>query len=288
MDIKTANQISIKTYLADHGIYPVKDYGHYGMYRSPFREDNTASMKVDYNKNLWMDYGTGEGGALIDLVMKIENCSLPDSLRKLEQNRTEPASFSFHGNNSVPADRKPGIKIEEIVSITHPALLNYLRERKLNPEIAKLYCNEVHYSINGKIYFAIGFRNDSGGYELRNRTFKGCTSKDMTTLQTDHTDCLLFEGFIDYLSLLTLKKQNRVSQNAVILNSVYNLHKVENQLSGYDKIYSFLDNDEAGRSAVIKVKSVCKNVVDLSGVYTGYKDLNDYLQGKSPVHKLRL
>ena len=50
------------------------------MYHSPFREDKDASMKVDYNQNLWIDYGTGEGGTIIDLVMRIDNVSLNDRL----------------------------------------------------------------------------------------------------------------------------------------------------------------------------------------------------------------
>ncbi len=34
-------------------------------------------------------------------------------------------------------------------------------------------CEEVRYTLHGKRYFSIGFRNVSGGYELRNRFFKG-------------------------------------------------------------------------------------------------------------------
>ena len=70
MTYKEANNISIKDYLNSLGIQPAKEKGSYGMYRSPLREDNTPSFKVDYNANLWCDYGTGEGGTLIDLVMK--------------------------------------------------------------------------------------------------------------------------------------------------------------------------------------------------------------------------
>ena len=69
MTYKEANNISIKDYLNSFGIQPVTEKGSYGMYRSPLREDNTPSFKVDYNVNLWCDYGTGEGGTLIDLVM---------------------------------------------------------------------------------------------------------------------------------------------------------------------------------------------------------------------------
>ena len=75
MTYKEANNISIKDYLNSLGIQPVTEKGSYGMYRSPLREDNTPSFKVDYNANLWCDYGTGEGGTLIDLVMKQHGCN---------------------------------------------------------------------------------------------------------------------------------------------------------------------------------------------------------------------
>ncbi|MDR0682689.1 MAG: mobilization protein, partial [Dysgonamonadaceae bacterium] len=63
-----SNEISIKQYLANINIHPIKDYGHYGMYHCPFRNDNNASFKVDYNKNVWHDFGINEGGTMIDLV----------------------------------------------------------------------------------------------------------------------------------------------------------------------------------------------------------------------------
>ena len=91
MTYKEANNISIKDYLNSLGIQPVTEKGSYGMYRSPLREDNTPSFKVDYNANLWCDYGTGEGGTLIDLVMKQHECNAYGAICRLEQGNT--ASF---------------------------------------------------------------------------------------------------------------------------------------------------------------------------------------------------
>ena len=57
MNTKEINRIPIKNYLAELNILPAKDRGYYGLYHSPFREDYNASMKVDFEKNLWIDYG---------------------------------------------------------------------------------------------------------------------------------------------------------------------------------------------------------------------------------------
>lgn len=61
----------------------------------------------------------------------------------------------------------------EVRELNHPALLRYLSERKINLYIARKECAELHFSHNCKNYFAIGFKNKSGGYEVRNRFFKG-------------------------------------------------------------------------------------------------------------------
>lgn len=282
MDTKILNQLPIKQYLTDKGIYPVKDKGYYGMYHSLFRADHNASMKVDYTKNLWIDYGTGEGGTMIDFVMRLEACTLPEAIRRLEQRLPGMLSFSFQGKSPVPEEEKPGITVERVQSIENPFLIAYLKERHISIETAKQYCKEVHYLVNGKPYFAVGFPNNSGGYELRNRYFKGCTSKDITGIQVGGDACLVFEGFMDALSFLTMKRINQFWQNTVILNSVANLPKAENYLRSQEKVYTFLDNDEAGRQATARLKSVCKSLSDQSGFYARYKDLNDYLMNRQP------
>jgi hypothetical protein len=291
MALQEIKQISIRQYLSDLGIYPAKDSSHYGMYNSPFREDHNASLKVDYPKNLWIDYGANEGGTLIDLVMKMEHCSLHEAITKLErkysctdvgtyQSANIPTSnFSFHRKNA-DSDLKStesSITIQNVQPISNPALIEYLHERRINVNIARIHCSEVHYSVNNKPYYAFGFRNDKGGYELRSKYFKGCTSKDLTSVNRNKDHCLLFEGFMDYLSFLTIKKLQNSPVDVIVLNSLTNLPKVKCTLESYKSISLFLDNDQAGKRAVQKLESICKDVIDHSFLYINYKDLNEYL-----------
>lgn len=285
MDIKELNQIPIKAYLASKGISPIKDRGYYGMYHSPLREDSNASLKVDFSKNLWIDFGSNEGGTLIDLVMRIDKCSIQQAIQLLEQlyvctnvgtyqrNNVLTDSFSFHGNT---------IEIQKVKPITNPALLDYLIERAINQDIAKKHCKEIHYTANDKSYFAIGFANNSEGYELRNKYFKGCTSKDITTYRRTYVNtsaCLVFEGFMDYLSFLTLKDIQSAKQNVVVLNSVSNLSKAIDFIQFHKNIYTYLDNDDAGKKATQQIKENCPDstILDQSVYYTNYKDLNEFL-----------
>jgi DNA primase len=248
-------------------------------------------MKVDYPKNLWIDYGTQEGGTLIDLVMKMDHCSLHEAISLLKRNysRTDvgtsqrnnmpTSSFSFHREKADSKIKTPeqSITIQKVQPISNPTLIDYLDERRISLSIARIHCREVHYTVNDKTYYALGFQNDKGGYELRNKYFKGCTSKDITSVRRNKNHCLVFEGFMDYLSFLTIQKQQNAPVDVIVLNSLSNLPKVSSSLTAYKGIFTFFDNDVAGKKAVQELQSTSNTVNDLSHFYSGYKDLNEYL-----------
>ena len=65
-----------------------------------------------------------------------------------------------------------------------------------------------NYGVRGKRYFAVGFPNMAGGYEVRSRYFKGCIPPKAVSLVKANDipadECLVFEGFMDFLSAVTL------------------------------------------------------------------------------------
>jgi hypothetical protein len=280
------NEISIKQYLAKMNIHPAKDYGYYGLYHCPFRNDNNASFKVDYNKNVWHDFGTNEGGTMIDLVMKMENCLFREAAIKLEKEYViNPDSFSFQGNTASNKTPNHVATIQNIIPITHPKLIAWVQERKIDLNLVNRYCREVHYQTNGKNYFSIGFRNDKGGYELSSPpNFKSCIApKDITTIRNNRDVCLVFEGFWDFLSYLTIQKIEKSKHGIAVLNSVANVQKAMDFLKSYREIYTYLDNDEAGQKATELIKSNCASVNNHSERYAEFKDLNDYLCQKPMI-----
>jgi hypothetical protein len=259
-------QISIRRYLNNRGITPAKEFGYYGMYHCPYREDRNASFKVDYRRNIWHDFGTNEGGSVIDLVMKMENCSFHEAANKLERGYADvqissPVNkpFSFHGDN-------PSIVIQDIVPITHPKLIAWVRERKIDINLTNRYCREIHYRNHDKNYFSIGLKNDRDGYELSSPpNFKGCISpKDITTIRSNRDTCLVFEGFWDFLSYLTIQKIEESEHDVAVLNSVANVQKAMSFLKPHREIYTYRDNDEAGQKATQAIKSTCSSVNDRS------------------------
>jgi hypothetical protein len=124
-----------------------------------------------------------------------------------------------------------------------------------------------------------------GGYELSSPpNFKGCISpKGITTIRSSNDTCLVFEGFWDFLSYLAIQKIEKSKHDIAILNSVANVQKVMDFLKSHKDIYTYLDNDDAGRKATELIKSNCVSVNNRSERYAGFKDLNDYLRQKPMV-----
>ena len=289
MTTQEAKQIRIADYLQSLGYTPVKQQGNSLWYKSPFRQETEASFKVNTDRNLWFDYGLGRGGNIIALAQELYASNhVPYLLNRIAEQapHIRPVSFYFRQQAS-----EPSFQHLEVGELTHPALLHYLQERGINTSLARLECRELHFIHNGKPYFAIGFPNVAGGYEVRNRFFKGCIApKDISHIRQQgepREKCLVFEGMMDYLSFLTLRMRNCPAmpnldrQDYVILNSLSNVSKVVDVLHGYDRIYCLLDNDEAGRRAYWELeKKFAGRIRDFSGNYKGHKDLNDYLCGK--------
>ncbi len=232
-DIQTIKQQPISAYLKSCGIAPAKEYTHYALYHAPYRNDHNAGLKVDFRQNLRHDYGISKGGSIIDLVMLMRGCSAYEAMAHLADeelsDQQKHDSSAFHRSTPSQTSNSP-TNARHILSIGEelpPHLKNYLHGvRKIDLAIASPYLRHIRYTIGGREYAAISFPNRSGGYELRdNRNFKGSIApKDISLIngKSDGTLCL-FEGFIDFLSLLTMKRKETAP--CLILNSVSNLHK---------------------------------------------------------------
>jgi DNA primase len=63
------------------GYNPVKVTNADHWYRSPLREENEPSFKVNRKLNLWFDHGLGKGGNLIDFGILYNNCTASELLQ---------------------------------------------------------------------------------------------------------------------------------------------------------------------------------------------------------------
>ena len=279
--IKEIKSIPLAAFLSRLGHEPAARKGTRLWYKSPLRQEHTPSFKVETTLNCWYDFGLGKGGNIIDLAAELyQSTDLRYLMRCIADSYPVPSvqtvASSYHQRHSAPSMER-----FEVVPLEHRALVAYLQERGILAHIAKANCKEAHYSVNDKPYFAVAFENVSGGWELRNRYFKGCRGrKDISYLpwarDGPSTECAVFEGFVDYLSALTLDIIR--GADAIILNSVVNVNKAVPYLKGYTTINCYFDNDNAGQKALSELTAIYgSTVIDCSTLYSEFNDLNDFL-----------
>ena len=279
-DIDMIRRIPLADFLARLGHEPVRRSGNELWYRAPYRSERTPSFRVNVAKQLWYDFGLGKGGDIFTLagefaqsvdfmeqarfIAKAANMVVDRSEKPIYQ--PKPAEPAFEGVEAVPLLRSP--------------LTDYLAERSIPYAVASRYCCRLNYGVRGKRYFAVGFPNMAGGFEIRSRFFKGCVPpKDVSSVKTENTTadvCSVFEGFMDFLSAATLGLE---TGDCLVLNSVSNVEKAMKHMDAYGRINCFLDRDEAGRRTLdVLARRYEARVTDRSSLYDGCKDLNEYLQ----------
>lgn len=267
-------KINIRIILESFNIFPVKENGKTAFYFAVDRSETVPSLSVDYIKNKAFDFGTGRSFDVISIVQLIKKCSVSDALRYLQ---------SFTGIEECilllnEPEKGKNYKILNVGEIRHPALIQYLNSRKILPK--NEFIKEIHYEINSKRYFGVGFFNDSGGLEIRNKYSKICLgNKDITLITNDqkhYQDVVVFEGFFDFLTYMTINTLLQETSDFLILNSTAMLFKIENKLKDYNRISLFLDNDANGKRVKDMMRSKYSNIEDCSLLYLNHKDLNEW------------
>ena len=267
-------KVNIRTVLESFSLFPVKENWKTAFYFALDREEKIPSFSVDFVKNKAFDFGTGKSYDVISIVQQMNRCSVSDALKYLEK-------FDFSVQNNTQIEEAVQIKNYQIIKVNeiqHPALIQYLKSRKVCEQ--KDLVKEIEYMLNGKKYFGIGFFNNSGGVEIRNKYSKICLGKkDVTLIKNDlktSNEIVVFEGFFDYLTFKNLESAESSISDCLILNSTAMLFKVDKELRAYYKTSLFLDNDDNGITIKQVIRKNYKNVEDCSLLYKDFKDLNEW------------
>ncbi|MFC0771644.1 CHC2 zinc finger domain-containing protein [Terrimonas alba] len=292
ISITEAKQIDMIDFLKSLGHTPQKIRNNDHWYLSPLREEKSPSFKVNRQLNVWYDHGTGEGGNLIDFGIRYFKCSVTELLQKLSLQQSP--GFSFHPHSYQPAGekKKPSheagkIRIINSWEISNPALQEYLDARQIPLAIANQFCEEVSFELYGKKHLAIGFKNDNGGYELRNQYFKGSSTPKEPRLipQNGNKDLAVFEGFFSFLSFQTIQQSDMkvlidlptIQADSLVLNSVSFFEKSRERMEQYSNIHLLLDRDRMGVKCTQQALQWSSKYKDQSRHYHRFKDLNDCL-----------
>lgn len=277
--IEMVRQTDMVSYLSKIGFEPSKVTGANYWYLSPLRSERTPSFKVNRSLNRWYDFGEGAGGNLIDFGVRYHQCSVADFLRAFRGDiLLLPSAAAGFASGPAPKPQTK-IRILEEKPLEKPALLSYLTQRCIDVDIARMHCRQVHYQLSDKTYYAIGFANDSGGYELRNPYSKISTSpKDITTIRHQSDVLAIFEGFFDFLSYRSLNRSVPGNpETCLVLNSAAFFSKAKPLLEHFRQVHLYLDLDQTGRTLTSRALAESSHLSDKSALYQGFKDLNEYL-----------
>lgn len=277
---------SITDLLTHLGYEPVKRVRNEQLYLSMLRDsDTTPSFSVNDKLGTWFDFGEGKGGNIIDFGIRYwPGLSFSEVLEKIVATctgRLNGLSQTINYKRQAVITKEPNYEILEVKELgNNIALQNYLESRGIS-DVAEGRLKEIYYYIEDDDkkrcnFFAVGWQNEQGAWEIRNLHFKGCLGhKAISFIPNSEKRLAVFEGFFDYLSWLT---ENKFAPDAVlVLNSIAMLQAGIAKAEGFRDISLYFDNDPSGRQATLDFIAALPRAVDHSGIYEGYKDYNDLI-----------
>jgi len=284
-------QTSIVNLLSRLGYEPKKVSGKEHFYCSMLRDSDTKpSLCVNSELDVWFDHGMGKGGNVIDFgLLYWKNYAFHEVLTeiiKVCNMDLDRLSAPVGKINELSRKRRPvkipNYKIEEIKALgTNYAITDYIKSRCIW-NVAQKRLKEVYYYVTDekhmkKDFFAAGWQNENGGWEVRNKYFKGCLGRKGLTFISGSSDHVsVFEGYMNYLSWLS---ENMASTDTVIvLNSIAFLSAGIKRAIPYQKVHLYFDLDPSGEEATRLFQSAIPTAIDQSHIYKGYNDYNEKLQ----------
>lgn len=285
-------EIDLNLFLDLEGFEPVarKKNDTDWWYRSPLREENTASFHVDRLRNEWYDFGLDVGGNPVDFFLRYYKSSIPDMLEILNRNYSTHTLQTYQPEQFAEMVRSEHrLVVKSVQPLYSYPLKNYLHERSIPVAVADAFCKEISYQVGGRLYYGIGFKNDAGGWEIRNKNFKQSSApKDITCLGSGADVVHVFEGFMDFLSYRALHPyEDPKSVDYVVLNSAGLFDRAVPFLNAHDRVHLWLDRDATGLAYRDYALGLHSRYVDESGFYERFKDLNEWLQRKGELPRVR-
>jgi len=283
-------QLDMVGYLSVLGYEPaaIKKNGTDYWYLSPLRNESVASFHVNRVCNEWYDFPLAAGGNLVDFCLRYHGCSVRELLAEFHK---DTALQSLPVFDAAGHEGRAGKESKLIVTDVRPLyaypLKNYLHERSIPLAVAGAYCAEVSYRIGDNFYYGIGFKNDAGGYEIRNKNYKQSSSpKAITTISCGSDSVQVFEGFMDFLSYQTLYRYGEPGEtDFVVLNGAGLFDRALPFLERHERVGLWLDRDITGLAWTRYALSLGSRFRDESGCYSRHKDLNDWLMHGGTIQK---
>jgi len=295
-------KVSLLNLLKNLGFTPKKVSGGEYFFLSMLREEYTASLCVNDDLGVWFDHGGAgvsgiKSGTIIDFGLAYwYPSSFPEVLKKIVEYSTIDLDKSEE-ISAINARRRSPVKVPnyEIESVSetinNDAINSYLKSRGVS-SLASGHLYELYYSLidnknKRKNYFASAWPNENGGWEIRNKYFKGCLGhKGMSFLPGSVDRLAVFEGYFDFLSWKSEHPQDPAS--ILVLNSLSFLQAAKARSKHFGSKELYFDHDRAGISATQEFIADVNSSIDCSFKYAGFKDYNaklmaDLMEAKKAV-----
>jgi hypothetical protein len=309
MNTAQAKKLDFPKLLSKLGFEPVKivKNGLELWYNSPFRREAIPSFHTSFlnGKWIWNDFGD-TGGTVIDFAMRYQNTDTKGALSFLDS-VFQGVNFSKPNTPTPLAQPKQSPNIFHLDRVQPIKLMkDYVEnQRGIDLEIANQYLVEVVFTNTEtkKQSYAVGIKNVSEGYEVRNPYFKTCIGKkDFTFLKGKKNDSVcVFEGFLDFPSCILDISENPSDEMAkklllsvdgkallpdvIILNTATFKQPVLEfiQKQNYKFVHGFWDNDKTGMALKLFFEEHLgtHKVISWNHLYQLHKDYNEAIMAKS-------
>lgn len=320
MNISQANNLDFPDLLSKLGYEPTKVLkgGKDIWYCSPFRQEKDPSFHIREGREykwIWYDFGHDGTSTILDFIMQLKNTDKRGALAFLDtlypnykghstaKIQPDPNQVSFlflpqsdteQGVLKNKEEQYRDFQLVRVLPIKSQAVFSYLQSRCIPPSITSRYFKLIQYTDrerpSQKPYFGFGMQNESGGWEVRSASdraggiFKTAISaKDITLIRGGQAseEVSVFEGMVDFVSLLALCNKNHLNGDALILHGLKLYGRAAQVIrdNTYKRIHTFLDNNTAGKDTTLKFSNdFGERVQDHSPSFWPYIDLNDALK----------
>jgi len=266
-----------------------------GLYYSPFNPDeNTPSFSVfGDDERAWKCWSTDKHGkGVVSLCEQLYN--LKDIPNGTPTGKTKTVfmqvSDIVNGKTQIQftysprpkhkrEEKKKKMELRDFRPLKNQKIKDYLISRGIPEILHKKLMEAVVYNPKAGLSFTyLAWKNDNGSISCRNdKNYKFNIGKTGIKTIKGNNALLLFEGFIDFLSYVVIRKAIP-KETVIILNSTVNIDKVD--FSKFKSIKLYLDNGLSGDIATLKVMEQHNKAYDMRKHYEEYDDVNDLLTNK--------
>lgn len=257
--------------------------------RNELHVKNFGGLYVNLNDNSWYCFSANKGGNnAVNCLTEIIGMDFKSAVEELAGKRFEQHQRETPQNN---VNVKKELELPERADNMKMVFAYLCKTRGISSEIVSQLAREkllyqdkrgnavfLHKDENGKI---VGAEIQGTNSQKRFKGIAKGTSDSVFSFQIgEPKKCYVFESAIDLLSFKQLANQEKIQNSVLVSMAGLKPNSIEKFKSSGMKIYSCVDNDDAGRAFNTSQNlTPCNKILQENGV----KDFNELLQKTNAV-----